>query len=85
MQETWNIRNYSSMGAIMKALQCKKVACLTLTHDHVSFLARRKYEKMVKLLKRDPDYNNYRKDLRKKPNDACIPWQGVRLFTELGF
>lgn len=75
-QECQNIRNFSSSGAIMSALQSDVIDRLYATHGGMTVLAKWKYRHLVKFFEPNSDYQDYRKELKDKQK-GCIPWHGA--------
>jgi hypothetical protein len=83
MQECQKIHNFSSLGAIMGALQSEVIADLTLTHAYMPANERQHYKKLADFLKPDSDYRAYRKALSKCESRGCIPWHGAHFWLDL--
>jgi RasGEF domain len=81
------ICNFSSLGAIMGALESKAISSLTLTHKRMLPEERHSYQKLVDFLKSDSNYDTYRKTLSKVESRGCIPWHGAhfRLISVLPY
>jgi len=73
------IRNFSSMGAILAALQADVISCLHLTRKAMSDKSQKQYQKLSSLLKRDSNYKAYRAAIQQDNQKGCIPWYEVHL------
>jgi len=78
-EECLKIRNFSSMFAILRALQSDVVDCLKLTHDTMAHSERKRYGKLMTFLKRESNYGAYRTVVERDATRGCIPWHEVHL------
>jgi len=73
MQECKKIRNFSSLGAIIGALESDTITCLTTTHFDMSYADEGEYKALVKCLSPDSGYRAYRRMLGESSQPhACI-------------
>jgi hypothetical protein len=70
-------RNFSSLSAIMTALQSDAVASLNLTHDYMPSTERQEYKKLADFLRPDSNYRDYRRALERCDLSGCIPCLGT--------
>src|ERR1700691_1831514 len=77
MQECRKIRNFSSMCAIVGALQSPAITCLKLTHDTMPRSERQEYQKLTTLLEKNSNYGAYRIAVQRDKTKGCIPWHSM--------
>jgi len=78
-EECLKIRNFSSMSAILRALQSDVIDCLKLTHNTMASAEQKRYRKLTTLLKRESNYSTYRTVVEQDGTRGCIPWHEVHL------
>ncbi len=78
LQECRNIRNFSSSGAIISALQSEVIARLTATQGGMSILTTWTYGNLLQFFGKKFNYQRYRKAL-KNQQKCSIPWHGMHL------
>lgn len=78
-EECIKIRNFSSMSAILHALQSDVIDCLKLTHNTMPNAEQKRYRKLTTLLKRESNYSTYRTVVEQDGTKGCIPWHDIHL------
>jgi len=77
-KECRNIRNFSSSGAIISALQSEAIARLTATQGGMSILATWTHGNLLQFFGKKCNYQGYRKALKDRQR-CSIPWHVVDL------
>ena len=77
LQECRKLRNFSSMSAIVNALQSSSITALVITHDNsLNKQEKRVLQRLDSLLEPERNHRAYREALR--ASDApCVPWLGA--------
>jgi hypothetical protein len=74
-----NINNFSSLGAIMEALQSDSIACLSTTHANMPTSIRNIFNDLAKFSSSNNSYSEYKQCLSKCESKGCVPWHGTHV------